>query len=100
MTSDEFLKECEKSIHQHTEKAKGQSISLPTLLFGIFLTLKLCGVIAWSWWWVFAPLWIPFAIIFLILGLIFTVGLILFLLELRDKKSNDSETSNDEEILA
>lgn len=24
----------------------------------LFLTLKLCGVIAWSWWWVMSPLWI------------------------------------------
>ena len=36
-------------------------ISLPMVLFLIFLVLKLCGVIAWSWWWVTAPLWIPFA---------------------------------------
>lgn len=26
-------------------------------LFLIFLVLKLTGVIAWSWWWVTAPLW-------------------------------------------
>jgi hypothetical protein len=31
-------------------------------IFLIFLTLKLCGVIDWSWWWVTAPLWIPFAL--------------------------------------
>lgn len=24
----------------------------------IFITLKLCGVIAWSWLWVLSPLWI------------------------------------------
>ena len=23
----------------------------------VFITLKLTGVIAWSWWWVTAPLW-------------------------------------------
>ena len=23
-----------------------------------FIVLKLCNVIAWSWWWVFSPLWI------------------------------------------
>lgn len=28
----------------------------------IFITLKLLGVIAWSWWWVLAPIWIPSAI--------------------------------------
>lgn len=27
-------------------------------LFLIFLTLKLTGVIHWSWWWVTSPLWI------------------------------------------
>jgi hypothetical protein len=27
------------------------------VLFLIFLTLKLCSVITWSWWWVTAPLW-------------------------------------------
>lgn len=38
-----------------------------SLLFLIFLVLKLCGVISWSWWWVTAPLWIPFALIVVIL---------------------------------
>ncbi len=28
----------------------------------IFITLKLTGVITWSWWWVLSPFWIPFAI--------------------------------------
>lgn len=32
-------------------------------LFLIFLILKLCNVITWSWIWVFAPLWIPLSII-------------------------------------
>lgn len=27
------------------------------ILFFIFLVLKLCGIIGWSWWWVFCPLW-------------------------------------------
>lgn len=30
---------------------------LPVILFLIFLVLKLCSVIDWSWWWVTAPLW-------------------------------------------
>jgi hypothetical protein len=28
------------------------------LLTIVFITLKLCGVINWSWWWVLSPLWI------------------------------------------
>jgi hypothetical protein len=31
----------------------------------IFITLKLCELIAWSWWWVLAPLWAPFSLAFL-----------------------------------
>lgn len=38
-------------------------LSFGTVLFIVFLVLKLTGVIAWSWWWVTAPLWIPFAIV-------------------------------------
>lgn len=37
-------------------------IGLPAILFIVFLVLKLTGVIAWSWWWVSAPLWVPLAI--------------------------------------
>jgi hypothetical protein len=29
----------------------------------IFITLKLTGHIAWSWWWVLAPFWIPITIV-------------------------------------
>ena len=45
-----------------------RSIPLPTLLTIIFLVLKLCNVITWSWWWVFAPLWIPACLV--IVGLV------------------------------
>lgn len=38
----------------------------------IFITLKLVGVIAWSWVWVLAPLWIPAAIA-ITLAIILTV---------------------------
>lgn len=37
------------------------------LLGLIFITLKLTGVIAWSWVWVLAPFWIPFALMLTIL---------------------------------
>ena len=37
------------------------------LLCIVFIILKLCHVIAWSWLWVLAPLWIPLAIAFIIL---------------------------------
>ena len=32
-------------------------------LLGIaFIILKLCGVITWSWGWVLAPIWMPWAV--------------------------------------
>lgn len=39
-------------------------IGLGGLLFVLFLGLKLCHVIDWDWVWVFAPLWVPIAIVF------------------------------------
>ena len=38
------------------------SIGLLDLLLVVFIVLKLCKVITWSWWWVLSPLWIPLAI--------------------------------------
>jgi len=32
-------------------------MKLLPVLFIVFLVLKLTGLIAWSWWWVTAPLW-------------------------------------------
>lgn len=37
-----------------------------------FIVLKLIGIINWSWWWIFSPLWI-FAIIELIILFIFWI---------------------------
>ena len=37
------------------------------LLFIVFLVLKLCHVIEWSWWFVTAPLWIPLLLVLIIL---------------------------------
>lgn len=50
------------------------------LLTLIFITLKLTGVIAWSWWWVLAPLWIPVAVFFGILAVWGAVVLFLILI--------------------
>ena len=40
-----------------------------TMLTVLFIALKLCHVIAWSWLWVLAPIWIgiPAWILFLLL---------------------------------
>lgn len=48
--------------------------------FLVLLILKLCGLIAWSWWWVTAPLWIPLVLVALIVAT-FIVGLLLAIRE-------------------
>ena len=45
-------------------------LGLGTVLFLIFLVLKLTNYIDWSWWWVTAPLWIPIAIVLGVLLLV------------------------------
>lgn len=37
-------------------------ISVPAILGIVFVTLKLSGVIEWSWLWVLAPFWIPIGV--------------------------------------
>lgn len=31
------------------------------VIFVVFLVLQLCGVIDWSWWWIFSPICISVA---------------------------------------
>jgi len=51
------------------------------ILLGIvFVAFKLAQVIDWSWWWVLAPFWMPFAIVvmlLLVMGLI-ALGVAIF----------------------
>lgn len=41
------------------------------LLGVVFITLKLCGVIDWSWWWVLAPIWGSVLLVLVILAVAF-----------------------------
>jgi len=49
-------------------------VGLFGLMFLVFLVLKLCGVIDWSWLWVTAPLWggiVGFFVV-IIVGIVFS----------------------------
>lgn len=45
------------------------------LLGLIFIVLKLCGVISWSWLWVLSPIWIS--------AIIAIIALAIFLIKIR-----------------
>ena len=81
-------------------EVKHSGIDFSGLLFLLFLGLKLGGVIDWSWWFVFAPLWIPI-VLFLLVLFLFLVGygiikVFQFLIELWRNKQVNKEV---EEIL-
>lgn len=52
-------------MSKETSSASG-GIGFLGLLAIVFIVLRLCNVIAWSWWWVLAPIWIPVAIAIII----------------------------------
>lgn len=45
---------------------KSGGIGFLGLLTILFIGLKLGNVITWSWLWVLSPMWIPFAIVLLV----------------------------------
>jgi hypothetical protein len=68
-----------KEFEMNDKKATTGGLGIGTILFLIFLTLKLAevGPVAdWSWWWVTSPLWIPFALIGVIVSIVFVIAVI------------------------
>lgn len=52
-----------------------KSVGFFGLLTLVFITLKLTGVITWSWWFVLAPLWLPVGITIVVVGIILAIML-------------------------
>jgi hypothetical protein len=59
---------------------QGGGLGFFSVLFLVFLVLKLIGQITWSWWWVTAPLWMPAAaflgFVFIFFGFIMVAALL------------------------
>jgi ABC-type polysaccharide/polyol phosphate export permease len=64
----------------NNSRSSSSGIGFFGLLGAIFITLKLCGVIGWSWWYVLMPLYLPLCITLVVLAgiLAATVGTIGF----------------------
>ena len=58
-----------------SSSSSDSGIGLCGVMFIVFLVLKLCGVIQWSWWWVTGPLWIPAAFVLACLAIGFLIVL-------------------------
>ena len=63
-----------KAKYETNNTSKG-GIGFFGLLTIVFITLKLCGIIDWSWIWVLSPLWLGIAIVagILVLGLFWII---------------------------
>ena len=59
-----------------TTKTSSSGLSFTGALTILFIGLKLCNVINWSWWWVLSPIWISLSLVFFILAIVLTVAII------------------------
>ena len=70
-------------MKEKTTNNYGGGIGFFGLLTIVFIILKLTGYIDWSWWWVLAPFWIPWAIVLIVLGILGIGALIVLWAEKR-----------------
>lgn len=72
--SHRFRKTINIKTMANIQKTTSTSFPFLAILGLIFITLKLCNIITWSWWWVLAPLWGPFAIVLAVLFICVIIG--------------------------
>ncbi len=59
------------------KKEKAGGFELAQIIGVVFITLKLVGVITWSWWWVLSPFWISWGLAILIYLIFILIAVIL-----------------------
>lgn len=67
-----------------SSKTESGGIGFLGLLQVAFIVLKLCGVIAWSWWWVLSPIWIPLSLA--VPFVMFVIGVKLYYRRIKKRK--------------
>ena len=75
-----------------SNNSNNNGMSTSTVLTLIFVTLKLCKVIDWSWWWILSPIWITAGIAILALTVI-------ALWEMSDAKEKARKKEREEKIM-
>lgn len=68
-----------KSSNNNTTVSGG--IGFSGLLTIVFIVLKLCGVINWSWIWVLAPMWVGVALCVAIILIVAIIGFIMMMFQ-------------------
>lgn len=67
-------------MSKNNSSASSGGIGFAGLLAVLFIGLKLGGVIAWSWWWVLSPIWLPITVVLSVIVagfvLVFFAGLV------------------------
>lgn len=58
-------------MSKQNSSSRSGGIGILGLLGIVFVTLKLCGVINWSWWYVTMPFWGGIALLFAIIAIAF-----------------------------
>lgn len=64
-------------MSKNSGSTAGGGLGLSSVLLVVFIVLKLCKVITWSWVWVLSPLWISL----IIWGIIFLILIIYIMLD-------------------
>ncbi len=59
---------------ENQNHAASGGVGLLEVLTIVFIVLKLCGLISWSWWLVLMPLWIELGIILILFVIMFVIG--------------------------
>jgi ABC-type antimicrobial peptide transport system permease subunit len=67
--------------NQKITYSAGGGVGFFTILFFIFLILKLTNTISWSWWIVFLPLYLPYVVGLVFMLLVFGIMMLVYKLQ-------------------
>jgi uncharacterized membrane protein (DUF106 family) len=83
--------------NENSSSSSSGGIGFAGLLTIVFITLKLLGVIHWSWLWVLSPLWISLALTIAICVVVFATAFLYYFV--KDKKELKQWQKRQQEFL-